>query len=444
MSNTRAGQTSVTVTFSEAITKASCAAGDLVVINSTNGASVASTACTMTTVPSTALVGTTAVFTVAALTGAYEVRLPKGVVATADGRTNAMGSTTVATDTTKPVVTVNPTINATATALKATFSEPVKRLAATAMSNTNVLTIGGLTESGDKTIVTCLGSTCAASANIEAVANTVVFDSLTITNAAAYNAGTLATFLAGVFQDMAGNTNAAASATLVLDSVVPTVVGVPVATQATGACAVHSLDDKLLLTAKTCGSTGNDLDLTWVAIAATDDPTTEGCTVSGSDLIITFTSANDNAAISSTATTMKATIDASAGCSALVSTSLVGGGGAFITTIGATAQAANAAIASFKGGTDIVTVTTSFSEAIPATGAPAASIRWDGGCNGTFVDATAAGTVISGSTVTTTHTLSASGTKFVVATSCVDYTTAIKDVAGNALAADVDNIAGLG
>jgi hypothetical protein len=113
-------------------------------------------------------------------------------------------------------------------------------------------------------------------------------------------------------------------------------------------------------------------------------------------------------------------------------------------TIVAAAQAANSAAATFSGGTDVVTVTTSFSEAIPATGAPAASIRWDGACNGTFVDATAAGTVISGSTVTTTHTLSASGTKFVSGTSCVDYTTAIKDVAGNALVADVDNIAGLG
>ena len=96
------------------------------------------------------------------------------------------------------------------------------------------------------------------------------------------------------------------------------------------------------------------------------------------------------------------------------------------------------------GGTDVVTVTTSFSEAIPATGAPAASIRWDGSCGDAYVDATAAGTVISGSTVTTTHTLSASGTKFVVGTSCVDYTTAIKDVAGNALAADEGNVAGLG
>ncbi|MDP6862718.1 MAG: cell wall-binding repeat-containing protein [Acidimicrobiales bacterium] len=442
ISNNRAGQTTVTVTFSEAITKASCGAGDLVVINSATGASVASSACTMTTVPSTALVGTTAVFTAgAALTGAFEVRLPKGVVSTADGRTNALTTATVALDVTKPVITVNPTINATGTAIKATFSEPVTQVAA--LANGTVVTVGGLAESGDKTVVTCLGATCAGSANIESIGDNTVFNSLTITNAAAYNAGTLLTFLAGKFEDLAGNTNAAASATLVLDAVVPTVIGVPVATQATGACAVYSLDNKVLYTAKTCGSTGNDLDMIWAA-AAGNAATVEACSVSGEDLTVVFTTAANSANTTSTAATMVATWNGTAACAAVATASVVGGGGALTAAISAAAQANNAAPGAWTGGTDVVTVTTSFSEAIPATGAPAASIRWDGACGGTFVDATAAGTVISGSTVTTTHTLSASGTKFVSGTSCVDYTTAIKDVAGNALVADVDNIAGLG
>jgi putative cell wall-binding protein len=443
ISNNRAGQTSVTVTFSEAITKASCGAADLAVINSATGASVLSSACTMTTVPSTALVGTTAVFTVTALTGAYEIRLPKGVVTTADGRTNALTTATVALDVTKPVVTVNPTINATGTALKATFSEPVKRLTATAMSNSNVLTVGGLSEAGNKTIITCLGATCAASTDIESVANTVVFDSLTITNATAYNAGTLVTFLAGVFQDLAANTNAAASATLVLDSVVPLVVGVPVATTATGACAVHSIDNKLLLTLKTCGSVGNDFDLVWAV--AINGVAAEACTVPTAEHpLLVWKSANGATTTQSTATSMAATINASAACSAIMTASVVGGAGAMTAALSSSAQADNAAGGGFTGGTDVVTVTTSFSEAIPATGAPAASIRWDGACGGTYVDATAAGTVISGSTVTTTHTVILDTNKFVSGTSCVDYTVAIKDVAGNALAADVDNIAGLG
>ena len=441
MSNTRAGQTTVTVTFSEAVTKASCGAGDLVVINSTNGASVASTACTMTTVPSTALVGTTAVFTVAALTGAFEVRLPKGVVATADGRTNAMASTTVALDATKPVVTVNPTINAAALAIKATFSEPVKINGA--LANNTFVTIGGLAEAGNKTAITCLGSTCAGSVDIESINANTVFDSITVTNAAAYNAGTLATVLAAKFQDLAGNTNAAASATLVLDAVVPTVVGVPIATTATGACATNVIDNKLLLTLKTCGSVGNDFDLVWAA--APNAAQAEGCTVpSAEHPTLAWLSANGATTTQSTTTTMIATIKASAACSAIMTASALTGVTAFTAALSSAAQADNAAAGAFSGGTDVVTVTTSFSEAIPKTGAPAGSIRWDGACGGTFVDATAAGTVISGSTVTTTHTIILDTNKFVSGTSCVDYTTAIKDVAGNALAADVDNIAGLG
>lgn len=442
ISNNRAGQTTVTVTFSEAITKASCGAGDLVVINSATGASVASSACTMTTIPSTALTGTTAVFTAgAALTGGYEVRLPKGVVSTADGRTNALTTATVALDVTKPVVTVNPTINATGTAIKATFSEPVKQVAA--LANGTVVTVGGLAESGDKTVVTCLGATCAGSTDIESIGAGTVFNSLTITNAAAYNAGTLLTFLAGKFQDLAGNTNAAASATLVLDATAPTVVGVPVATQATGACGVYSLDNKVLYTLKTCGSTGNDYDMIWAA-AAGNAATVEACSVSGEDLTIVFTTAANSANTTSTAATMVATWNGTAACAAVATASVVGGGGTLTAAISAAAQANNAAAGAFSGGTDVVTVTTSFSEAIPATGAPAASIRWDGACGGTFIDATAAGTVISGSTVTTTHTIILDTNKFVSGTSCVDYTTAIKDVAGNALVADVDNIAGLG
>ena len=440
MSNTRAGQTTVTVTFSEAITKASCGAGDLVVISSVDGSSAASTACTMTTVPSTALVGTTAVFTVAALTGAFEVRLPKGVVATSDGRTNAMATATVATDTTKPVVTVNPTINATATALKATFSEPVKINGA--LANNTFVTIGGLAEAGDKTAITCLGSTCAGSVDIESINANTVFDSITVTNAAAYNAGTLATVLAAKFKDLAGNTNAAASATLVLDSTKPTVIGVPVATMATGNAAVYSLDNKVLLTMKTAGSAGNDWDVHW-AQAAADAATTELCSVAGEVITLRFTTAADSRNTTSTATGIKNLINGTAACAAVVTASLVGSPGALTTTLSAAAQGAGAA-ASFTGGTETVTVTTSFSEAIPSTGAPAASIRWDGACNDNYVDATAAQTVISGSTVTTTHTIIVDTQKFVSGTSCVDYTTAIKDVAGNAMDADTGNVAGLG
>jgi putative cell wall-binding protein len=442
MSNTRAGQTTVTVTFSEAITKASCGAGDLVVINSTNGASVASTACTMTTVPTTALVGTTAVFTAgAALVGAYEVRLPKGVVATADGRTNALASTTVALDATKPVVTVNPTINATATALKATFSEPVKINGA--LANNTFVTIGGLAEAGDKTAITCLGSTCAGSVDIESINAATVFDSITVTNAAAYNAGTLATVLAAKFQDLAGNTNSAASATLVLDSTKPTVVGVPVATTATGACSTNVIDNNILLTVKTCGSVGNDFDLVWAAAPA--GAQTEACTVpSAEHPTIVWASAGGGTTTTSTTTTLLATIKASAACSAIMTASTLTGRTTVTAAISSAPQADNAAAGAFSGGTDVVTVTTSFSEAIPATGAPAASIRWDGSCGDAYVDATAAGTVISGSTVTTTHTVILDTNKFTVGTSCVDYTTAIKDVAGNTLLADTGNVAGLG
>jgi len=113
----RSGGTSVTVTFSEAMLKTTCAAGDLVVVNSTTGLGIAATACTMTTVPSTAKSGTTAVFTVAALTTGYEMRIPKGAIGSADGRTLPLSTATVSADAVKPVATINSTINATATSI---------------------------------------------------------------------------------------------------------------------------------------------------------------------------------------------------------------------------------------------------------------------------------------------------------------------------------------
>ena len=142
---------------------------------------------------------------------------------------------------------------------------------------------------------------------------------------------------------------------------------------------------------------------------------------------------------------MKATIDASATCAALVSTSIVGAGGSLTAAISATSQTAGAP-ASFSGGSHSVTVTTTFSEAIQAvTGVPAGSVKWDGdGAGGGFVLNTALKTTITGAVVTSVHSVTADGQLFVPGTSRVDYTTGVLDVAGNALAADNDNLAVVG
>ena len=440
----KAGGTTVTVTFSEAMLKSTCAAADLSVINSATGASVLSSACTMATVPSTALSGTTAVFTVAALTAGFEVRIPKGALGSADGRTLPLSTSTVAADAVKPVATVNPTINATATAITVTFSEPVKINGARA--NGTVFTVNGVAESGDKTAITCLGSTCLASVNIESIAAGSVFDSITVTNASAYSAGTTIALIASSFKDLINNTNAAASAVLVSDTVKPTVVGIPTVTQAEGAKASYSVDaGKWMITLKAAGSAGNDYDVLWpINVAETLSLAT--CTYASEVFTITWPSLAATDATTTDATTLEmvTAFNASATCSAVATASITGIAGAATTTISGAAQTASAA-ASFGGGTTIATVTTNFSEAIKAgTGVPAAGISYDGNADDTEIGSVVATTTISGSTVTTTHSFSSDLEKFVPGTSEVSIATSVLDLAGNATLADADNVANIG
>jgi putative cell wall-binding protein len=438
----RAGQTTFTVTFSEPVLKSSLAnAGDVVVISSVDGTDAATTA-VVTDLPSTSLTTTTATYTTAALTKGFEIRLLKGQASTADGRTNGLTTATVGGDTTKPTVSLVTVINGTGTTITVNFSEPVE------MVNTLVvgdLKIAGVANTAGLTVKSRLGS-AVVSTDGEAIgdlANDDFFDKLIITKGTAFSAGTTVEFVAGAVMDRNANQNTAGTSTVTSDVVVPTVVGSPLATQTTGAAATYSLDNKLLLTSKIAGSGGNDYDLRWAQAsnaAGAGGTTVEACTVAGEIITIVWTTAGGTRETTSTAATMKATIDASAGCAALVSTSIVGGGGAFTGAISSAAQAAVAA-ANFSGGTDLVTITTTFSETIQAvTGAPAGSVKFDGTCGDAFVLNTATKTTITGSIVTTVHSVILDTNKLVPGTSCVDYTTGILDVAGNALVADVDNL----
>jgi hypothetical protein len=302
------------------------------------------------------------------------------------------------------------------------------------------LKIAGVVNTTALTVKSRLGSAVVSTDGeaIGSLADDDFFDKLIITKGTAFSAGTTVEFVAGAVMDRNANQNTAGTSTVTSDVVVPTVVGSPLATQTTGAAATYSLDNKLLLTSKIAGSGGNDYDLRW--LVATAAATTEQCTAAGEIITIRWTTAAATTATTSTAATMKATIDASAGCAALVSTSIVGGGGAFTGAISSAAQAAVAA-ANFSGGTDLVTITTTFSETIQAvTGAPAGSVKFDGTCGDAFVLNTATKTTITGSIVTTVHSVILDTNKLVPGTSCVDYTTGILDVAGNALVADVDNL----
>jgi hypothetical protein len=376
------------------------------------------------------------------LTKGFEIRLLKGQASTADGRTNGLTTATVGGDTTKPTVSLVTVINGTGTTITVNFSEPVE------MVNTLVvgdLKIAGVANTAGLTVKSRLGS-AVVSTDDEAIgdlANDDFFDKLIITKATAFSAGTTVEFVAGAVMDMNANQNTAGTSTVTSDVVVPTVVGSPLATQATGAAAVYSLDNKLLLTRKVAGSTGNDYDVIWAQhtnAAAPGGVTVESCSATGENITLVFATAALTRNTTSTAASMKATIDGTAACAALLSTSIVGGGGAFTTTISGAAQAAGTAD-DFSGGTDLVTITTTFSEAIQAvTGAPAGSIKIDGTCAGAFVNNTATKTTITGSIVTTVHSVILDTNKLVPGTSCVDYTTGILDVAGNALVADVDNL----
>ena len=441
----RAGQTSVTVTFSEPVLKSTCGAGDLVVINSTNGASVASTACTMTTVPSTATTGSTAVFTVAALTKGYEIRLPAGVLTTADGRANAMTTATVAGDTTKPTVSTTAKINATGTAMTFTFSEPVKRVNA---FTDGEIKISGVANAANLTVATKLGTTAvnAAGTEITAVGANDIFDSMTITKATAFSVGTTVQFIAGSVQDLNGNTNTAGSGIVSSDTTVPTLVGNPTVTQAVGAAANYVLDGKVVITLKTAGSGGNDYEVLWAAQAA-NAATTESCTYATAteDFTLTFTTANNTGNTTSTAATMAATINASATCSAVATATVPGAGGALTTAMSATAQATGAAAADFDNGTHTMTVVSNFSESIAAASVVAAAVKYDGtGNNGALANSVATKTSVNGAVVTTVHTVSSDAQLFVPGTTTIDYTTDITDLVGNALVAINDKAALVG
>jgi hypothetical protein len=398
----------------------------------------------MATVPSTALVGTTAVFTVAALTAGFELRLPKASMGSADGRTIPLSTGAVALDAVKPVATVSSTINAAALVITVSFSEPVKINGARA--NDTVFTVNGVAETGNKTVVTCLGTTCLASVDIESIVAGSVFNSITVTNGAAYSAGTTIAFIASAVQDLNGNANVAASAVLVSDVVKPLVVGVPTVTQAEGATATYSVDaGKWLITLKAAGSAGNDYDVLWpIGVAST--LATSSCSYTGEVFTIIWGSLASLGTTNTDTTTlsMVTAFNASATCSAVATATISGIAGASTVGISAAAQVAGAA-ASFGGGTTVATVTTNFSEAIkPATGIPAGGVSYDGNADDTEIASTVLGTTITGATVVTAHSFSSDLEKFVPGTSEVSYSTGVLDAAGNALLADADNVANIG
>ncbi|MBA46135.1 MAG: hypothetical protein CMB31_06060 [Euryarchaeota archaeon] len=445
----RAGQTTVTVTFSEPVLKSTCATTDLVVIAAATGVSTQSNACTMTTVPSTAKSGSTAVFGfAAAITKGDELRLAKGVLGTADGRTNALTTATVAGDTTKPTVSTTAKINATGTVMTFTFSEPVKIV--NALTNAD-LKISGVANASNLTTNTRLG-TATVSTDGEAIGALVagdVFDKLILTRAAAFAVGTTVQFVAGAVQDLNGNTNTAGSAVVTSDTTVPTLVGSPTVVQAAGAAATYVLDGKVLLTAKTAGSAGNLYQVIWAVPAATT-ATTRACTAAAGVMTLVFDTSNaaTNAGgtnTTTTATQIAATINASATCSALVTAAVQGGAGALTAALSATAQAANANAAKFGGGTHTMTVTSTFSESMLKSSIAAASIVYDGtGDNNGAVNNTATSTSVNGAVVTTVHSVTDSTKLFVPGTSKIDYANTATDLVGNAMAAAADQAALVG
>jgi hypothetical protein len=362
----------------------------------------------------------------------------------ADGRTIPLSTGAVALDAVKPVATVTPTINATGTVITISFSEPVLRVAAFADATT--YKVNGIGRAGNKTAVTCLGSTCAASAEITDIGAAVVFNTMIITDAAAHSAGTVLSFNADMVKDLNGNKNVAASATLVTDAVKPLVVGVPTVTQAEGATATYAVDaGKWMITLKAAGSAGNDYNVIWpINVAETLSLAT--CTYASENFTLIWPSLAATDATTTDATTLEmvTAFNASATCSAVATASINGIAGASTAAISSALQADSAA-ASFGGGTTVATVTTNFSEAIkPATGIPAGGVSYDGNADNTEVASTVLGTTITGATVVTSHSFSSDLEKFVPGTSEVSYSTGVLDAAGNAMLADADNVANIG
>lgn len=439
----RAGQTTFSAVFSEAVTKAS-AASAFAMINVDTGAAGTAPVCTMLDTPSTLTSGKSYSCTTDALAKGDTIRHIANKAQTADGRKVAQTDATVAGDTTKPVVTINATTPATGNPLTITFSETVKGGGGADMADGDIK-IGGVVNTEDIKCLAYLGATAVTGftaadngglgGDLTALGAGETFTSIKCTKATAWTLGSTVQLIASAVQDLQGNTNASASATIARDTTAPTLVGSHIVTRAAGAQASVTIDGKVLVTMKaTATTTALDGENGWTLSSAAANHAASGagtntatsCVLTAKDFEMKYISTAANTNQSSTAAQIAAAINTSATCSPYLTATVLSGA----TTTTANMAAGDVSQA-FAGATETITVTSTFSEAMGTvlTGGHSYDPHGDGN---PLYTATQANTVKTGSTVTSTMTVGVYADRFIVNTSKVGIVDdKFYDVAGN-------------
>ncbi len=344
-----------------------------------------------------------------------------GTVAVADGRTVAGKSLVIPADTVAPVATLSATIG-TAGGAANKFQVKVSEPVVTNLAAAGIFTVNGTAITPASATYTLNGTNVTAG-----LLYTVVgYDTAVVTTAASLGQAETLALVAGKIKDAAGNGAAAASTTVAADNVAPTVVSATAAITGTAAAqlTVGPTSD-LVIQAKALGVAANLITVQVVAGA------TPGVAVTGNAIVLTATTG------ATTAAGAAALINGSAAASALVTATSV--------TSGAVPWV-NAAATNLAGGTSTLKLTTTYSEAVLTAIGDSASYDADGaGAVVAVAGETAApnAPVTSGSTVVTTHLLTAANQLPVLNTATAGYLAgAAGDVGGNPSALKASQIIG--
>jgi putative cell wall-binding protein len=440
----RASQTTFSAVFSEAVTKTS-AASAFAMINVDDATDGTTPVCTMLDTPSTLTSGKSYSCTTDALAKGDTIRHIANKAQTADGRKVAQTDYTVLGDTTKPVATINATTPSTGNPLTITFSETVKGGGGADMADGDIK-IGGVVNTEDIKCLAYLGATAVTGfttgenagvgGELTALGAGETFTSIKCTKATAWTLGSNVQLIASAVQDLQGNTNAAASATIARDATAPTLSGSHIVSRAAGAQASYTIDGKVLVTMKATSTTTalageNGWTISWTAAAhaasgaGTNTSTT--CVLTTKDFEMDYISAGNATTVTSTAAQIAAAINTSATCSPYLTATVLSGA----TTITATLASAGDVTASFDGASESITVTSTFSEAMGTVLLGGHSYDPHGDGNPLYT-ATQANTTKVGATVTSVMTVGVYADRFIVNTSKVGIVdNKFYDVAGN-------------
>jgi len=333
-----------------------------------------------------------------------------GTVAVADGRTVAGKSLVIPADTVAPVATLSATIGTSGcvnTKFQVKLSEPV----VTTLAAAGIFTVNGTAITPASATYTLNGT----DVTVGSAYTVVGYDTavVTITSGTLGQAETLAR-VAGKIKDAAGNSAAAASTTVAADNTKPTVVSASAAITGTTAAQV-TINSALVVQAKATGVAGNSITVA-VAAGASTSVSVTGTAISVTVASLTTTTPSD----------VVAAIAGSSAASALVNATAV--------TSTATWTAATSTLA---GGTSTLKLTTNYSETILSSSVTPGDVTYDADGAGVVaaVNAVVTGTnapAVSGSTVVTTHLLTAANQLPVLNTAIAIYLAgAAGDVGGN-------------